>query len=56
MSIVIKPDFDVSKSVLVTSAAAVAVANAIEKVCGLKESKIKWVNDVYIDGKKSAVS
>ena len=55
MSIVIKPDFDVSKSVLVTSAAAVAVANAIEKVCGL-ESKIKWVNDVYIDGKKSAVS
>ena len=51
LSIVIKPDFDVSKSVLVTSAAAVAVANAIEKVCGL-ESKIKWVNDVYIDGKK----
>lgn len=34
LSIVIKPDFDVSKSVLVTSAAAVAVANAIEKVCG----------------------
>ena len=51
LSIVIKPDFDVSKSVLVTSAAAVAVANAIEKVCGL-ESKIKWVNDGYIDGKK----
>ena len=30
---------------------SIAVANAIEKVCGL-ESKIKWVNDVYIDGKK----
>ena len=51
LSIVIKPDFDVSKSVLVTSAAAVAVANAIEKVCGL-DAKIKWVNDVYINGKK----
>ncbi len=51
LSIVIKPDFDVSKSVLVTSAAAVAVANALEKVCGL-DAKIKWVNDIYIEGKK----
>lgn len=51
LSIVIKPDFDVSKSVLVTSAAAVAVANAIEKVCGL-DARIKWVNDIYIEGKK----
>ncbi len=51
LSIVIKPDFDVSKSVLMTSAAAVAVANAIEKVCGL-DARIKWVNDIYIEGKK----
>ena len=51
LSIIIKPDFDVSKSVLVTSAAAVAVTNALEKVCGL-EAKIKWVNDIYIEGKK----
>jgi BirA family biotin operon repressor/biotin-[acetyl-CoA-carboxylase] ligase len=51
LSIIIKPDFQLSQSVLITSAAAVAVAQAIEDVCG-KEAKIKWVNDVYVDGKK----
>ena len=51
LSIVIKPDFDFSKSVLVTVAAASAVVGAIEKVCG-KKAQIKWVNDVYLDGKK----
>ncbi len=51
LSIVIKPDFDVRKSVLVTSAAATAVALAIEKICGL-DAKIKWVNDIYIGSKK----
>lgn len=51
LSIVIKPDFDISKSVLVTSAAAAAVAEAIEKVCS-RDAGIKWVNDVYVDNKK----
>ncbi|MBQ9708564.1 MAG: biotin--[Firmicutes bacterium] len=51
LSIIIKPDFDLSKSVLITSAAAVAVAEAIEEVAGL-EANIKWVNDVYVDGRK----
>lgn len=51
LSMIIKPDFDISKSVLVTSAAAVAVAEAIEKVCS-KHAGIKWVNDVYVDDKK----
>lgn len=51
MSIVLKPTFDLSKSVLVTSAAAVAVAEAIEDISGLNAG-IKWVNDVYVDGKK----
>ena len=51
ISIIIKPDFDLSKSVLVTSAAAVAVAESIESVAGHK-AMIKWVNDVYIDDKK----
>lgn len=40
-------------AVLITSQAAVAVAEAIESLteisCG-----IKWVNDIYIDGKKAA--
>lgn len=51
LSIIIKPTFDLSKSVLVTAAASVAVAQAIESICG-RQAQIKWVNDVYMDGKK----
>lgn len=51
MSVLLKPDFDMTQSVLVTTAASVAVVRAIEKVCGVA-SQIKWVNDVYVDGKK----
>ena len=36
---------------LMTPAAAVAVCEAMEKVCG-KNPLIKWVNDLYLDGKK----
>lgn len=51
MSIIIKPDFDISRSVLVTVAAAAAVATAVEDVCR-QDARIKWVNDVYIEGSK----
>lgn len=51
MSILIKPDFDLSNSGLVTSAAAVSVAQSIEEIAH-KDAGIKWVNDVYVDGKK----
>lgn len=51
MSILLKPDFDMSKSVLITTAASVAVVRAIEKVCEQKP-EIKWVNDIYANGKK----
>lgn len=51
LSIIIKPHFDMSRSVLVTVAAATAVAEAIETVCG-QETAIKWVNDIYVGGKK----
>lgn len=51
LSLIIKPSFDLSKAVLVTSAAAVAVAESVESVCGIPAG-IKWVNDVYVDGKK----
>lgn len=37
--------------VLITSAAAVAVARAILQVSG-RDVQIKWVNDLYLDGKK----
>ena len=35
----------------VTSAAAVAVMRAIRRLCG-KQTDIKWVNDLYLNGKK----
>lgn len=36
-----------------TAAAAVAAVRAIYKVCGIRP-KIKWVNDLYLNGKKIA--
>ena len=51
MSLIIRPDFDTSKSLLVTAAASVAVCRAIQNVCGLS-AQIKWVNDVFLDGRK----
>ena len=53
LSIIVKPDFDLSKSVLVTVATAAAVAEAVDEICGQKqETMIKWVNDVYLNGGK----
>ncbi len=37
---------------LLTCAAAAATAEAIEIICGV-DAKIKWVNDIYVDGKKA---
>ena len=51
LSLIIKPDFDLDKSVLVTAAAAVSAAEAIQEITGY-ETAIKWVNDVYIGNKK----
>lgn len=51
LSVILKPDFDISKAVLITAAASVAVSRAIQAVCGLRP-QIKWVNDLYLDGKK----
>ena len=51
MSVLLRPEISLERSVLITSMAAVAVARAIEKVCGLP-SKIKWVNDIFLNKKK----
>ena len=51
LSVVIKPDFDISRSSLVTVAAAAATSEAIDEVCGCS-TQIKWVNDIYLNGKK----
>lgn len=50
-SLVIRPHSSLQNAVIATTAAAVAVCKAIEKLTDRKP-KIKWVNDVYLDGKK----
>ena len=51
MSILLRPNIPAENAVLITTAAAVAVAEAVEDLSGRKTG-IKWVNDVLIDGKK----
>lgn len=51
MSVILRPQLSVEHSLLITSCAAVAVAEAIEKVTGI-DCKIKWVNDIYVGRKK----
>ena len=52
MSILLRPKLPSERAVLLTAAAAVAVCRALE---GLGEApSIKWVNDVYLCGKRSA--
>ncbi|MEG2199774.1 MAG: biotin--[acetyl-CoA-carboxylase] ligase [Anaerovorax sp.] len=51
MSMLLKPTFDTSRAVLITTAASVAVSRAIEATTGFRV-QIKWVNDLYLKGKK----
>ena len=51
MSILLTGVGELGSLTSVTAFTAVAVARAIEKVCGLR-ADIKWVNDIYYKGKK----
>lgn len=51
MSFVFRPEFDLSRSLFVTMATAVGACRAIETVTG-KHVGIKWVNDLYLGGRK----
>lgn len=51
MSILLRPKFSAEESLSITTAAAVAVAGAVEAVTG-QNAQIKWVNDVYLNGYK----
>ena len=53
MSLLLKPQCTAGESTLLTCLAAAATADAIEEVTGIK-SDIKWVNDIFISGKKVA--
>ncbi|MCR5262500.1 MAG: biotin--[acetyl-CoA-carboxylase] ligase [Clostridiales bacterium] len=52
ISFIIRPKGGIEDAMRVTSMAAVAVSSAIEEVSG-RETQIKWVNDIYISGKKA---
>lgn len=51
ISLLLRPKFGPEESTFITTAAATAVARAIETISG-GDSKIKWVNDIYCNGKK----
>ena len=51
MSFLLHPRLHYSEGELLTTAAAVAVAKALEKISG-EEAQIKWVNDVWVGGRK----
>lgn len=51
MSIILKPKLNMENAVLITTAAAVAICDAIEKFTN-KVSRIKWVNDIFIGDRK----
>lgn len=51
MSLLLKPNFAPNKAPMLTLVMALAISKAMEEVCGL-EVKIKWPNDIVINGKK----
>lgn len=53
MSILLRPEFPIQEAVKITSAAALAVCRALEDVCAVSP-KIKWVNDICLNGRKVA--
>ncbi|MCR5272106.1 MAG: biotin--[acetyl-CoA-carboxylase] ligase [Lachnospiraceae bacterium] len=51
MTLVLKPDFEPKSAAMVTLVTAMACAAAINKVYEV-DAKIKWPNDIVLDGKK----
>ena len=51
MSLLLRRNLKAADAVRLTTAAAVAVSRAIDAVAGVGSS-IKWVNDIYLNGKK----
>lgn len=51
LSIILRPRLSIDDSLLITTSAAVAVAQAIEKIANV-QAQIKWVNDIYVADKK----
>ena len=52
MSLIIRRPLPAAYATRLTTAAAVATAEAIETLTG-RRAHIKWINDIYLDGKKA---
>ena len=50
-SVLLRPEMPAANAQTATISAAVAVCRAVKKLCGL-ELAIKWVNDLYYQGRK----
>ncbi len=52
MSVILKENLNVQNTQSITCAAAVATCRAIKKIDSAQDVQIKWVNDLYKNGKK----
>lgn len=50
-SVLLKPELEIQKAILITTAAAVAVTRTLE-ILGCENPQIKWVNDIFVNNKK----
>lgn len=51
MSLLLRPSIKPQNAVLITTAAAVSVCNALTRL-GVENASVKWVNDIFIGDKK----
>lgn len=51
MSLLLRPSINPQDATLITTAAAVSVCEALEKM-GVRDTGIKWVNDIFFNGRK----
>jgi BirA family biotin operon repressor/biotin-[acetyl-CoA-carboxylase] ligase len=51
MSLLLRPAIPPEEALSITTCAAVCVSEAIETISG-RSAGIKWVNDIYLDGRK----
>ena len=53
-SVILRPEYSLEDSFRLTAWAALCVARAIEQAAGIPERtvQIKWINDLFLDGKK----
>ena len=51
MSLLLRPSINPQDATLITTAAAVSVCEALEKM-GIRDTGIKWVNDIFLNGRK----